>query len=526
LASLSARRLEPPDRNVVAAAEREPIIYTVKFPEPAKHYALVEMLVPAGKSESIELMMAEWSPGFYRVEHYASRLQDLSARTSDGKQLAVEQPRKNRWRIQTNGASAALVSYRLQCEGRSVTTNWVSEDYALLNGPATFLTFPERGRRPHEVHLELPGKWKRSITALDPAPDGAIQHYRAGDFDTLADSPIVAGNPIVVEFEVAGSKHEVVGFGDVGPWDARRTATNLEKIVRENLRLWGFLPFRKYFFLCAFRRGAGGLEHKNCCLLTTNASGLQTARGYARWLSFVSHEYFHAYNVKRLRPAELGTIDYETAPRTSGLWVAEGLTCYYDDLLVTRAGQASAADHLKTLSGQIKQLQKTPGRRVQSLEQASLDVWTTSFSGIGGGEKTVSYYIKGPVVGFLLDARIRDATGGKRTLDDVMRLAYERYSGERGFSAAQFRTTAEQVAGVDLKDWFHRAVASTEELNYTEALDWFGLRFARSEDKEPTWNLELRPDVTKAQESHLAAWLGVVPARETPPKESPALRGH
>ena len=173
----------PSDQQSLAAGQGEAIIYTVKFPEPAKHYCLVEMLAPSGKAKSIELLMAEWSPGFYRVEHYANRLQDLSARTPDGRPLPVEPSRKNRWRIETDGAPAVLVSYRLQCEGRSVTTNWVSDEYALLNGPATFLTFPEPGGRRHEVRIELPNQWKRVSTALDPSPDGNAQCFRAENFD-------------------------------------------------------------------------------------------------------------------------------------------------------------------------------------------------------------------------------------------------------------------------------------------------------------------------------------------------------
>jgi predicted metalloprotease with PDZ domain/dipeptidyl aminopeptidase/acylaminoacyl peptidase len=509
--------IEPPDRNVEAPAPPQPIVYTLKFPEPAKHYCLVEMRVPAGSDSSLELRMAEWSPGFYRVEQYAKRIHDLSARSPDGKPLGVEQPRQNHWRIQTAGASSVIVTYRLQCESRSVTTNWVSQEYALLNGPATFLTLAERGPRPHEVRIDLPPGWQRAITALESTSNGKTPRYRANDFDTLADSPIVVGNPTVVEFEAAGSKHQVVGFGDVGAWDASRTATDLAKVVRETHRMWGFLPFQSYIYLCAFRPGGGGLEHKGCTLLTSNASGMSDPRGYARWLSFVSHEYFHAYNGKRLRPAELETIDYENAPRTSGLWVIEGLTCYYDDLLVTRAGLASPQAHLQTLSSQIKKLQETPGRLVQSLEQASLDVWTSSFSGIGGGPKTISYYIKGPVVGFLLDARIRRATNGRRTLDDVMKLAYQRFSAARGFRPEQFRATAEEIAGVDLKDWFRRAISSTDELDYSEALDWLGLRFATSKGAA-TWQLELRPDATAAQKSHLADWLGAVPAADIPAK--------
>jgi predicted metalloprotease with PDZ domain len=226
----------------------------------------------------------------------------------------------------------------------------------------------------------------------------------------------------------------------------------------------------------------------------------------------VSHEYFHAFNVKRLRPIELGPFDYEKEPHTPSLWVSEGLTTYYGDLIPARAGVVDRDYALSQLSSHIKRLQSSPGRLVQTLEQASSEVWTSSFSGVGGGPKTVSYYIKGPIVGFLLDAKIRRATAGSKSLDDLMRLAYERYSGEKGFTPEQFRHTAEEVAGVDLKEWFRRALASTEELDYSEALDWFGLRFMQPRDGEPanSWKLEALPNATVDQKRHVNEWLGGV----------------
>ena len=196
------------------------------------------------------------------------------------------------------------------------------------------------------------------------------------------------------------------------------------------------------------------------------------------------------------------------APRTAGLWVAEGITCYYDALLTTRAGLGAPKDFLARLSANIDRLQKTPGRLVQTLEQSSLDVWTSTFSGVGGGTKTVSYYIKGPIVAFLLDAKIRRETNEAKTLDDVMKLAYQRYSGAKGFTPEQFRKTAEEVAGVDLQAWFQKTISSTEELDYAEALDWFGLRFAPGDGKSKSWRLEIREDATEAQRGHLKAWLG------------------
>jgi predicted metalloprotease with PDZ domain len=479
----------------------EPIAYTVRFPAPAQHGAEVEAVYPTDGRPAIELMMPTWTPGFYRVENYAAKVQDFSARTPDGQALPAEHPRKNRWTIPTGGARMVVVSYKLKCDSRSVTTNWAGDDMAVLNGGATFLTLVESGPRPHDIRLELAAGWKQSMTGLDHAPGGEANHYRAADFDTLVDSPIVAG-----------SKHLVVDAGDFAGWDARRAAADLEKLVREHRRLWGFLPFRRYLFLCVFRRGGGGLEHRNSTLLTSSAAAMRSPAAYLPWLDFVSHEYFHAFNVKRLRPVELGPFDYENEPRTPGLWVAEGFTCYYDALLTTRAGLASPKDFLARLSGNIDRLQKTPGRLRQTLEQASLDVWTSSFSGIGGGTQTVSYYVKGPVVAFLLDAEVRRATKGARTLDDVMRLAYQRYSGAKGFTPEEFRKTTEEVAGIDLRAWFRKAIRSTEELDYAPALDWFGLRLAPGDGATKTWRLEVRDDATEAQRGRLKAWLE--PARE------------
>jgi predicted metalloprotease with PDZ domain len=356
------------------------------------------------------------------------------------------------------------------------------------------------GRDGPAAGVSLPGP-------LDAAPDGKANHYRAADFDAVVDSPIVAGNLDVRAFAVDGSKHLLVSAGDFAGWDGKRAAADVEKIVRENRRLWGFLPFKRYVFLFVFRRGGGGLEHRNSSLLTSSAAARRTPASYLSWLNFVSHEYFHAFNVKRLRPVELGPFDYEEPPRTTGLWVAEGFTCYYEGLVTTRAGLGSTRDFLSRLSGHIDRLQKTAGRREQTLEQASLDVWTSSFSGIGGGGKTVSYYVKGPVVAFLLDARVRRVTRGARSLDDVMRLAYRRHAGAKGFTAEQFRKAAEDVAGADLGPWLKKAVASTEEPDYGEALDWFGLRLARGDGATKSWRLEVRGDATAEQRGRLRAWL-------------------
>src|SRR5437899_5632341 len=484
----------------------QPIAYTVRF-EPASHVVQIDATFPTDRRPAIDVMMAIWSPGFYRIENYATRVRSISARTERGTPVGIAPTRRNRWRVETGGAAAVVVSYRLYCVERSVTTNTVNEDFAVLNGPSTFMTLADSGRRAHEVRVELPHGWARAMTALDRMPDAA-EHYRAADFDTLADSPIVAGNPAVHQFDVGGRTHFVVQIGDVHEFDGARAARDLKKIVEAHRELWGELPYKEYKFLLTLRQGGGGLEHKDSTLATTRLTVMQTPAGYLTWLNFISHEYCHAFNVKRLRPLELGPFDYEHEPHTPSLWISEGFTSYFGELAVRRAGLSTRADVLKSLSSKIEQLQRSPGRLAQTLEQSSLDVWTSeSVSGVNTNAKTsVSYYVKGQIAGFLLDARIRRATGGARSLDDVMRLAYRRYGGSRGFTADDFRATASEVAGADLSGWFKRTVSSTQELEYDDALDWYGLRFAVG-----TWTLERREDASVQQKARLTAWLGGEP---------------
>ena len=488
----------------VARAQRlPPIQYTVSMPAPETHLAHVQARIPTGAKPYVDLMMAVWSPGYYVQENYATHIQQLSATTPDGRTLAVEQPQPNRWRVRTDGASTITLSYTLMCDHRSVTGDWVDTTMAILNGPATYITLAEHVKRQHDVALELPSRWKQSATSLAAASDSVPNHYRASSYDELADSPIIAGNISFHEFEVAGAKHYLADIGEIPPeWDGALAAQNLKKFVTADSSFWGFLPFKKYVFLNVFRRGAGGLEHLNSTLLTSSPKS--TGGGDMRWLQYVSHEYFHAFNVKRLRPVQLGPFDYERPPRTPSLWISEGLTTYYGNLMVSRGGLGTQQDVLNALSKAITSVQNSPGRHVQTLEQASLDIFSTGGSGEGGNPNTnVSYYDKGLIVGLLLDARIQHATNGRKSLDDMMRLAYKRYGGAHGFTPQQWVATASDVAGTDLTTFFHTLLQTTDELDYSEALDWFGLRFAPSDNPATAWTLEIRPDATPQQTARL-----------------------
>jgi predicted metalloprotease with PDZ domain len=473
-----------------AAQPPAPIYYTVRIPAPQNHYVEVEARVPTAAQPSIELTMAVWTP--YVIREYAKNLETVTARTADGRPLAVEKSRKNRWRIETAGADPVMVSYRVYCHVMGVQDNWVDDEFALLNGAPTFLTLADPGARPHDVRIILPPAWKTTATGMPPAPGGP-HHYRAPDYETLVDSPIVAGNPAVHEFDVEGKPHYLVDVGEDGVFDGGRAAQDLARIVREDASMWGGLPYDKYIFLNMLTGGGGGMEHSNSTALMSDRWNTRTHRNYLRWLDLASHEFFHAWNVKRLRPAELTPGEYETEPYTTSLGIAEGFTSYYGPLMVRRAALSSEEELLASLSRTIREVQTTPGRLVQSLSQSSFETWIKFYHPDENSVNTaISYYTKGAVAGFLLDARVRTATGGAKSLDDVMRLALARNPTGAGYTPSAFRAAASEVAGTDLSAWFARVFDSTAELDYREALDWFGLRFA----------------VETSQTSSKQAWLG------------------
>jgi predicted metalloprotease with PDZ domain len=468
--------------------------YAVTFPAPHTHYAAIEAVFPTKGEAQIEVFLPVWTPGSYLVREYARHVEGIRARSGTGEPLAVVKSAKNRWRFETRGASEVHVSYSLYCREMSVRTNWVESSFAFLNGAPSFLTLVGGLERAHEVRLELPAEWETSVTGLDAA-SGEPHHYIAPDYDTLVDSPILAGNPVLHRFEVDGIPHCLVNQAEESTWDGKRAAGDVAKIVEEHRRLWGKLPYTKYVFLNLIVETGGGLEHKNSMCVMTNRWTTSTRRAYLDWLELVSHEFFHVWNVKRLRPVELGPFDYENENHTRSLWIAEGITDYYGPLAVRRRGLSTPQEYLtggengSGLSGVINRLQTTPGRLVQSAEEASFDAWIKLYrQDENTVNTTISYYTKGAVVAWLLDARIRKCTNGAKSLDDLMRLTFNRHAGEAGYTPEEFKAAAEEVAGTSLAEFFRRTVESTEELDYGEALEWFGLQFKESKaEAKKTW---------------------------------------
>jgi len=489
-----------------------PVRYTVRFPDPKTHYLSVEARLPVEGESEVEIFLPVWTPGSYLIREYARNIEAISVSGPDGKPLPFSKSRKNRWLIGTGGAGEILVAYRVYCREMSVRTNWVEDSFALINGAPTFVTMAQCLAGPHELVFELPPQWKTTMTGL---PETGPDRYIAEDYDMLVDSPVLCGNPEVYRFAVDDIPHFLVNEGEHGLFDGPRSAADAETLVRRHRQMWGALPYRKYVFLNLLTEASGGLEHRNSVCLMASRWATRTRKGYLRWLHLVSHEFFHVWNIKRLRPVELGPFDYENENYTRSLWIAEGITDYYGPLTVRRAGLSSTEEYLGALSETSHTLQSTPGRLVQSAEQASWDAWIKLYRPDENSvNTTISYYTKGAVVGWLLDVRIRSATGRAKSLDDVMTLALERFSGELGFATEQFKALAAEVAGVPLDDFFRRTVESTEELDYTEALEWFGLRFR---DPETGKNGGVMGCVTRVDHGRLIVTR--VP-RETPAWES------
>ena len=321
----------------------------------------------------------------------------------------------------------------------SVRTNWIESRFALLNGAPTFLTLAERGAtRPHEVALELPAAWKTSVTSLAPVA-GEAHRYRAPTTTSWSTRRSSLGNPTVHRFEVDGKPHVLANEGEAGVFDGERAAADVARIVAEHARFWGGLPYERYAFLNVLSEAGGGLEHKNSTVLMASRWATGTRRAYVNWLTLAAHEHFHAWNVKRLRPVELGPFDYERENPTTSLWIAEGFTDYYEHLLVRRAGLTTDAElidgdrlrHPRSADDARPACAAGRDRLARRLDQ----VLPPRREHAEHGHQLLHEGRRHRAS--CSTPRSAQATNGGKSLDDVMRLAYSRYSGAKGFTRSR-----------------------------------------------------------------------------------------
>ncbi len=458
---------------VAAPVSPDTISYTVSMPRPWTHLLEVEMnYAPAQMPAQTELKMPVWTPGSYLIREYARHVQDFAATDASGKELIWDKINKNTWQINTNGAKSITAKYRVYANELTVRTNELNDEHAFFNN-AALLMFPKDGlKMPSTITVNPYGNWK--IATGLPKVAGQTNTFRAENFDILYDSPFEVGNYKEIDFTVAGKPHRFIVEGE-GNYDLAQIGRDTEKIVNEAYKIFGELNYTDYTFILNLR-GGGGLEHLNSTALQFDRFGFSTR--YNSFLTLTAHEYFHNFNVKRIRPDALGPFDYENENYTKLLWVAEGGTAYYENVLVNRAGLTTDKEFLAEIAAQIQSLQARPGRFETSLEDASFNAWIKYYRPDENAvNNQISYYDKGELVNFLLDWEIRKDSNGAKSLDDVMRSLYnDFFKNGKNYTSADYQRISETMAGKSLESFFSKYVRGTDEIDYEDILKSFGVQ--------------------------------------------------
>lgn len=477
-----------------AQTSRTPLRYELRFAAPNTH--LLEVTVHADdlRGSTAEFAMPAWAPGSYRINDYAKMVQEFSVVDPQGRPLPWRKTDKQTWRIELKGVNAATVRYKVY--GNTMANHWTQYNqlHAFLAGPATWMYLVGSQNRPIELTIAVPEGWQVA-TGLMPLGGN---RYRAEDYDWFADSPIEISNWERQSFTVAETTYHIVVHDVLGQKDFTQFTTDTQKIVETVVGMFGGrAPFREYWFLFHIWPGVGGgLEHLNSTQINfpsawdADGSAGRYGSEYQLKLFVTAHEFYHAWNVKRIRPLPLGPFDYTREAHTPSLWISEGLTSYYAQLAMVRAGFYTPGQYLESIAELITEFEQMPGRRFRSIAETSWDAW---FQNSPPGDTNLqntnySYYDAGQILGHLLDLAIRQATANRRSLDDWMRLLYERHAIPRpGFSPEDAVRSASEVAGKDLSEFFRRYVEGREPLPYEEYFGYAGIRVERVQQSEQPW---------------------------------------
>ncbi len=445
-----------------------------------------------------------WIPGSYLVREFAKNLQELNAR-QNGQPIAVQQLSKHQWQLDCSANAPVELSYLVNAYDTSVRTAWLDQRRGFFNGTSLLLRVHGQEAQPHQLRIRPSAQvpdWKLAtgLSAVEVDAQG-FGTYTAGNYDELVDCPVEMGNFWSSSFTARGVPHSFVVAGAPASFDGERLLRDTQKICEAEIDFWGVAPHSSYvFMLNVTHDGYGGLEHCNSTALICSRSDLprqgvdKASDGYVQLLGLISHEYFHTWNVKRLRPAELVPYNYDQENYTELLWFFEGFTSYYDDLLLRRAGLIDNATYLKLITKTLNQVQQTPGRKVQSVAQSSFDAWVKYYrQDENTANATVSYYTKSALVAMSLDLKLRQE--GQTTLDAVMRALWQRCQGS-AMSEADVLAVLQALTGrsweAELQVWVH----GTQELPVTELLAAHGVA-ADADQPVPAQALGLR-----VQESH------------------------
>lgn len=468
--------------------------YQLSIEAPHTHYVDVEVRfdnLPANiqKRGYVDFKMPVWAPGSYLVREFAKNVEGEAAKDLSGNALKFRKINKNNWRVQLGGTKGVVFSYKVYAFEQSVRTSFVDESHAFISPSGVFM-FPDGFvNLPSTLRIKPYKEWKEISCTLEKV-NGDKYTLRAPNYDELADAPIEIGNQKIISFTAAGVPHQYAMYG-VAQYDEERLVRDTKSIIEAAVEIFGELPCKEYIFIVHNLGGGatGGLEHLNSTVLAVNRNAYQTQSGYLGFLRLAAHEYFHLWNVKRLRPDVLGPFDYDNENYTRQLWMAEGFTSYYDDFIVRRAGLIDENTYLRDVAANINEHENAPGSKVQSVAEASFDAWIKYYRRNENSiNSSISYYGSGARVAMLIDLEILNNSKGQKSLDDVMRALYaDTYKkANRGFTEAELKKACEVAAGRNLDDIFNDYVFGTKPTNYEKYLAYAGLRLNVTPDNTPS----------------------------------------
>ncbi len=466
--------------------ESRPARYIVDLSRPGHEIVVTATFddpLPTRTTCDVALFMPRWAPGSYLVREFARHVDWIRARQG-AVERRVRKTGTDEWIVEGCDGSSLVVEYGLHAHELTVRTNYLAADRALLSGAATFLRLADREPAPIRVGLVEPPAWPEAQCAL-PREGG---EFVARDFDELVDSPIAAGPCSISDFEVRGVPHRIAVYGQ-GDVDAAGVLDEVKAIVEASAAIFDDIPCERYLFIIEIGCG-GGLEHAASSVCGFQVLARPAPADWRRHATLVAHEYFHLWNVKRIRPAALGPFDYRREAHTPHLWVAEGLTSYYQNLIGLRAGVLGPARYLCMLAGQVLDLESTPGRFVQSLEESSHDAWIKYYRPHENTRNaTISYYGKGAVAGLVLDLEIRARTAGERSLDDSFRTLYRLWKERpgRGYSDDELAAALSGAAGRSMDEVIEEVSRGRGDLDVDSRLAAAGLELVRRPPGRGAW---------------------------------------
>jgi len=470
------------------AAEAVEVNHVLSFPKKNNQYVHVKSRFGVA-TDQVDVYLPSWNPGSYLIRDFAGNLEHFEASGPRGSQLPVTKVAKNQWRIDTRGIGELTIEYDVWAGQINVAESWIESGMALLNGAGIFLYSDKTRELPQIVEISIPGEWSGIRTSLARNTSGT--GFIARNYDELVDSPFLLGNVVEYPFDVDGQSYSLVLSEENRFWDGQNSADDVAKIVTAQQEFWGANPFeREYVFINLFLGKLGGLEHDHSTVMMASPWQMRSREDYIKWLGLVSHEFFHSWNVRRMRPQALSEYDYDEEVYTRELWLAEGLTSYYDNLMLFRAGLLDVGEYFTLLAEEFRVYEMTPGREVRSAELASFDTWIKQYKPDGNKlNSTISYYRKGALIGFVADMEIRRATDNRSSLDSVMREMYSLYgpggSKQGGYPPGAFEDIVESIAGPGIRRVIDRMLKTTSDPEVDQALDWYGLALIRAPDTPP-----------------------------------------